>query len=108
MLYPLSYEGYVDSSNQNLDGKKLLEPAFVEADDELIAYRNDRHTHLSALFYHLLSLRKIRRDVVIRELNTMSGKEFLCHVTEVARGGGINRYFFLCSHTLYEMDALDK
>ena len=41
---------------RGLDSKELLEPLFVETDDELIAYRDDGNAHLAALLYHFFAL----------------------------------------------------
>src|SRR5262245_53234874 len=84
LLYPLSYEGCLDCSKQTLHSKKLFEFIFVEANDEILVYRDNRHTHLSALFHHLLTLLDVSCNVVVRVLHFIGIKEILRHVAEMA------------------------
>jgi hypothetical protein len=68
-----------------LDREKFAELIFVETNDKLVVHRDDGNAHLAALLYHLLTLRKVGGDIVIREFHVVLGKEILSRMAKVAR-----------------------
>src|SRR3989338_2612332 len=81
-----------------LNSKKLLEPVLVEADYQFIAYRDDGDAHLAAFLDHLLTLRKVGRNIVVREWYLVLGEKILRRVAKVARGGRVNGDLRFCYH----------
>src|SRR3990167_5337948 len=87
-----------DRNSRHLDREKLLEPVLVEADYQFIAYRDDGDAHLAAFLDHLLTLRKVGRNIVVREWYLVLGEKILRRVAKVARGGRVNGDLRFCCH----------
>src|SRR3989344_646403 len=80
-----------------LYSEQLLESLLVEADDDVVIYRDDRHAHLSGLLYHFLALREVRGDIVLRVRDLVLREEILRRMAEVASRRRVDCY--IVSHT---------
>jgi len=95
----LSYQQHPEIGNGKvLNCKKLLEPFLVEPDGKFIADDDDRHTHLTAFFYHFPALFKIGCDVEVGVLDLVGVKKFFRHVAEMTCRRRVNSYLLLCCH----------
>ena len=81
--------------------QKLAQTVFVEADNEIVVYGDDRYAHLTAFLYHFLTLGQIGSDIVIGEGYMVCGKEVLCRVAEVTGRCRINSYGGCCHGYLF-------
>ncbi len=79
-----------------LEPQQLVDARFVEADEHLIADHDDRHTHLTALFHHLLAFLDIFRDVMLGVGNALFIEVILGHMTKMASRGAV--YHNICIH----------
>jgi hypothetical protein len=72
------------------DAKRTRDVLLVEADDELVADKDDRHAHLPGPLYHLLALLEVVRDIVLGIRDVMLLEKLFAHLTKVAGRGAVD------------------
>ena len=73
------------------DAKSAGKPLLIEADDELVGHKDDRHAHLPGPLYHLLALGEVVRYIIFGIRHCVLFEKLFCHVAKVAGGSAVKR-----------------